>query len=283
MSVAWSTGPRGTSHRAGRTRAAATERTDRSWRRATVAISVVVHVVAGLAAVAYSFWHIEEVTPARVTVTFISAASLPAPPPPPPPLASGAAASAAPKHRPTARLKTNPTPALVPDKPTPTPVVETLARIPVVETPREAPAGDAHAKVGNGDSTGPGEGTGKGPKGPGTTPCNGPSCVAHGTPGAAAGPPKFLPPQMGAQLKVSGAEPDFPAFLRRPGATYLVLAKICVGVSGAVDSVTLQKRADPTLDNNVGAAVKAWRFRPMTANGTPVPFCYFGRFEFKSD
>jgi outer membrane biosynthesis protein TonB len=88
---------------------------------------------------------------------------------------------------------------------------------------------------------------------------------------------------MGAQLKISGAEPDFPAFLRRSGANYLVLAKICVGVSGAVDSVALQKRAEPTLDNNVAVAVKAWRFRPMTANGTPVPFCYFGRFEFKSD
>ena len=43
------------------------------------------------------------------------------------------------------------------------------------------------------------------------------------------------------------------------------------------------KRADPTLDNNVVAKVKTWRFRPLMANGTPVPFCYFGRFEFKSE
>jgi outer membrane biosynthesis protein TonB len=278
MSVALTTGSRRTSSPSGRARAA----TERSWRGATVVISVVVHAMAGVAAVAYSFWHIEEVTPARVTVTFVSAAALPAPPRPPPPLASGAAApAAAPKHRPATRLKTDPTPIPVPDKPTP--VVETSAKVPVVETPHEGPAGDPHVQAGNGEGRGTGEGAGKGPKGPGTTPCNGPNCVASGTPGAPAGAPKFLPPQMGAQLKISGAEPDFPAFLRRPGANYLVLAKICVGVSGAVDAVTLQKRAEPTLDNNVGAAVKAWRFRPMTANGMPVPFCYFGRFEFKSD
>jgi protein TonB len=107
--------------------------------------------------------------------------------------------------------------------------------------------------------------------------------VVGGVVGAAVPSPKFLPPQMGAQRKLSGADPDFPAVLRRQGAMYLVMAKICVGVAGNVDSVTLQKRAEPTLDGNVIAAVKGWRFQPMTANGTPVPFCYFGRFEFKSD
>jgi TonB family protein len=246
-----------------------------------VVISVLVHAVAGLAAVAYSFWHIEEVTPARVTVTFISAASLPVPPPPPPPLASGAAASAAPKHRPAARLKTDPTPVLVPDKIKPTPVIE--APPAVVETPHAAPAGDPAGKTGAGEGTATGEGIGKGPKGPGTTPCNGPNCSATGIPGAT-GAPKFLPPQMGAKLKVSGADPDFPAFLRqRSGTNYMVLAKICVAASGAVDGVTLLKRADPTLDNNVLSAVKAWRYQPMTANGMPVPFCYVMRFEFKSE
>ena len=106
--------------------------------------------------------------------------------------------------------------------------------------------------------------------------------VAGGTIGAPVAP-KFLPPQMGAQQMVSGAKPDLPTFLRRPGATYLVLAKICVGISGSVETVTLQKRAEPTLDSNVVNAVKAWRFKPLTANGTPVPFCYFGRFEFTSE
>ena len=43
---------------------------DRGARRLTIVLSVLVHALAALAAVAYSFWHIEEVTPARVTVTF---------------------------------------------------------------------------------------------------------------------------------------------------------------------------------------------------------------------
>ena len=87
-----------------------------------------------------------------------------------------------------------------------------------------------------------------------------------------------------AKLKLSGPDPDFPAFLRqRAGTNYMVLAKICVTASGAVSGVTLLKRAEPTLDNNVMSQVKAWRFQPMTANGTPAPFCYVQRFEFKSE
>lgn len=256
---------------------------ERSRRGATVVISVVAHAVAGLAAVGYSFWHIEEVTPARVTVTFVSAAALPVPPPPPPPLASGGTPASAPKHRPVARPKTDPTPVLVPDKPKPTPVVDTSSKVPVIEAPHEAPAGDSHAKVGDGEVTGSGQGNGKGPQGPGTAPCTTPNCAATGVPGGTASP-KFLPPQIGLKLKLSGPDPDFPAFLRqRAGTNYMVLAKICVTASGAVSAVTLLKRAEPTLDNNVMSQVKAWRFQPMTANGTPAPFCYVQRFEFKSE
>jgi hypothetical protein len=31
----------------------------------------------------------------------------------------------------------------------------------------------------------------------------------------------------------------------------------------------------------VVATVKTWRFRPYTANGAPIPFCYPAMFEFK--
>jgi protein TonB len=71
--------------------------------------------------------------------------------------------------------------------------------------------------------------------------------------------------------------------LATAGARYLVIAKICVSAAGAVDSVTIQKHAEPTLDGNVVATVKTWRFRPETVNGMPVPFCTFKNFEFKSD
>lgn len=246
----------------------------------TVAISVAVHVAAGLGAVAYSFWHVEELSPPSVTVTFVSAAAAPPPPPPPPPSLGGQ--GSAPKRR----LASHPTPEVVPVRPTPPevihPQVETPAKIPVVEAPKEHPAPATSDPV----REGAGEGTAAGVKGGIAGGVKG--GVAGGVVGGTVGAPprvapKFLPPQIGAQLKLSGAEPDFPAVLRRPGASFLVMAKICVGVGGGVDSVTLQKRADPSLDANVLNAVKGWRFRPATANGAPVPFCYFGRFEFKSD
>jgi TonB family protein len=96
--------------------------------------------------------------------------------------------------------------------------------------------------------------------------------------------PKMLPPQMGALQKASGEDPDFPAVLRqRAGMLYVVLAKICVARTGTVDSVSILKGADSMLDRNVVTTVKGWRYRPLMADNNAVPFCYFGRFEFKSN
>lgn len=253
---------------------------DSRARRFTILISILVHALAALGAIAYSFWHIEEISPARVTVTFVSAAALPPPPPPPPPPLGGDAAPSTPKRRATPRTKVET--VRVPETPKPTPVVE-APKVPVVELPKEPPPVDPkpHGGEGAGSPDGVAGGVKDGVAGGVKGGVSG--GTVGGTPGAPAAAPKFLPPQMGAQLKLSGSEPGFPPFLRRPGANYLVLAKICVGVSGNVDSVTLQKRAEPTLDNNVITAVKGWRFKPMTANGAAVPFCYFGRFEFKSE
>jgi protein TonB len=152
----------------------------------------------------------------------------------------------------------------------------------VVEPPKPTPAeAPSTAPVGEGSGSGTGAGQKNGVAGGVKGGVAG--GVVGGVVGAPKAPTKFLPPQMGAQLKLSGADPDFPALLRRPGATYLVMAKICVNTGGGVDSVAIQKHAEPSLDASVASAVRAWRFRPATANGTPVPFCYFGRFEFKSD
>ncbi len=64
---------------------------------------------------------------------------------------------------------------------------------------------------------------------------------------------------------------------------YTVLTKICVSRTGSVDSVTLLKGADSLLDGNVLSAVKGWRYRPLLADHNAIPFCYFGRFEFKAN
>ncbi len=256
-------------------------------RRVTAVVSVIVHAVALLVAVAYSYWRVEELKPPRVEVMLISAAAAPPPPPPPPPLGGGAA-TPAPKHKvPRPKVEVAKTEIVQPKEPAkvePQKVEPEEPKPEPKEEPKEPPketkgAGDAPA--GPGDPNGVKGGVAGGVKG-GTV---GGTVGGTGT-GAVvvAGPPaKFLPPAMGAQQKISGADPDFPAHLRRAGVTYVVMAKIVVNASGAVESVTLQKRAEPTLDELVVAAVKKWRFRPLLANGKPIPFSYFGRFEFKSE
>jgi hypothetical protein len=58
--------------------------------RLTVALSIAFHGALLAAGIAYSFWHVDELTPPSVKVTFLSAA--PPPPPPPPPAGGGGAA-----------------------------------------------------------------------------------------------------------------------------------------------------------------------------------------------
>lgn len=259
--------------------AGATRRPPSRARPIILVLSIVAHALAAAAAIAYSFWHVEELSPPVVTVTFVSAAAAPLPPPPPPPLGGDGAApkhhavarprvEAHPKIPELARPKIAPEPTVAPIEP-PKEVKET----PAVRAPDEA-TGDA-AKSGTAVKGGVAGGAKGGVVG-GTVGGTGAKPTAMGT-------PKLYPPQIGTQQKLSGPDPDFPSYLARAGARYLVLAKICVGVSGAVDGVTLLKRAQPTLDDNVVKTVKGWRFRPMTANNTPVPFCYVGQFDFKSE
>jgi TonB family protein len=87
---------------------------------------------------------------------------------------------------------------------------------------------------------------------------------------------------MAKQQLVSGPDPPFPPSLNHGGNIYRVLVKICVTTNGNVDRVTLMKGADSLLDEGVLSTVKTWRFRPLLANNTPVPFCYPATFEFKS-
>jgi protein TonB len=247
-------------------------------RRITAVVSVMAHAIALMVAIAYSYWHVEELKPPRVEVMLIAAAAAPPPPPPPPPLGGGAATPI--KHKVVRpKVEVAKTEIVQPKElPKQEPVPEPK------ETPKEEPketksAGDA--PPGPGDPNGVKGGVAGGVKGGtvgGVVGGTGTAAVS-----AAAPPAKFLPPAMGAQQKISGADPDFPPHLRHPGVTYVVMAKIVVNASGAVESVTLQKRAEPTLDELVVAAVKKWRFRPLVANGKPIPFSYFGRFEFKSE
>ena len=55
-------------------------------KRLMAALSIGFHGALLAAGVAYSFWHIDELTPPSVKVTFLAGAPPPPPPPPPPPI-----------------------------------------------------------------------------------------------------------------------------------------------------------------------------------------------------
>ena len=105
-----------------------------------------------------------------------------------------------------------------------------------------------------------------------------------GSIGGAAPPqaPQSMPKLFGATQKESGNDPPFPESLRRGNVVYAVETKICVSTSGDVDTVTVTKPSDTLLDASVLNTVRTWRYRPLTINNTPAPFCYPARFEFRS-
>src|SRR5258706_13979804 len=65
------------------------EQTKPSWkRRALIIASVGLHGAAAVVLVVWSFFHVDEIAPPALSLTFFSAAPPPPPPPPPPPKAS---------------------------------------------------------------------------------------------------------------------------------------------------------------------------------------------------
>src|SRR6476620_8306711 len=85
------------------------------WRTLMYAGSVLVHVALILVGVAYSFWHLEELSPPRLKLTFMSAA----PPPPPPPPPGGGGSNAPKKKLPKVRPVEQKLTAIVQPKETP--------------------------------------------------------------------------------------------------------------------------------------------------------------------
>jgi periplasmic protein TonB len=238
------------------------------WRTLMYVGSVAVHVGLILVGVAYSFWHVEELSPPRLKLTFMAAAPPPPPPPPPP---EGGGANAAKKKVPKVRPVEPKQHAIVQPKETPK----------VVEPPKEEPKPGDGQKAGVIGGTIGGEVGGKIGGEVGGKIGGDPGGKIGGTGTAPAA--KMVAPAMGAAQLMS-PQLEFPrhlAHVLRDGLVQRVLVKICVTTTGAVDRVTLSKGADPRLDEYVLTNVKAWRYRPLTANAVAVPFCYPAMFEFK--
>jgi len=234
----------------------------RRGRRLTYALSIAFHGALVVAGVAYSYWHVDELTPPALHVTLVSST---APPPPPPPAAAGGG----PKQKAAPRPRT------------PTTTVQPTALV----EPRDTPKPLDQRPVDDDDDPDEPGGIRGGSKGgtiggtPGGTIGGKPGGVVGGKVGAT-GAARSLAPDLGALRKISGADPDFPVQLRKSGAVYTVLARIWVSPAGDVSDVTILSHGDPLLAASVVKTVKTWRFRPLSDNGLPVPFSYVATFQF---
>jgi protein TonB len=259
-------------------------RSPRTLRRIAFALVAVFHGVLICAGVAYSYWHVDELTPPTLRVTFMTA--MPPPPPPPPPPAGGGA-----RPKKVALKPKTPEPVVVPK---PTDIVQPPEKTKPIKREFRKHEDEYVEDDDKKPGTGPGKGVGKGSiDGDDDGEDDG---VVGGQKGGQKGgqiggvigasgethvAPKILAPGIGALQRQGCADPPFPPSLRRAGVDYLVVAKVCVARSGTVESVTLLKKEDSLLDNGVIAAEKACHYKPLVIGATTVPFCYMANYQFK--
>lgn len=220
----------------------------RKLLRVLFTVSLAAHVVMLAALAVRGFWHVDELSPPGVTVTFLSGA--PPPPPPPPP----------PKKKKTAIVK----PKVEVVQPTPTEIVQPILQ-------REEPKVEEEEDEGQ-------EGGVEGGVAGGVV-----GGVVNAPPPPPDEPPKTLPPAVGgSQLLIDPSDAAYrvvlPPALNRAGMSFWALVKICVGVDGNVKSATLVKKADPLIDDQIVEKVSTFRYKPYSLDGRPVPFCYVLRY-----
>jgi hypothetical protein len=210
------------------------------WRRLTYAVSLALHGALLLIGVAASFWHVEELTPPAVPITF---GIFSPPPPPPPPLGSRKSTTA--RTRTRAALE-QPSPTRPTEAPTTAPTTE------ADEGPPSTASGDPNGIPGGiGDTEAP--------------PRFIPPTVARG--------------QLAIDPQAEPYRVRLPPAMATAGMTVWALVKICARTDGTVSEVKILKSADPTLDPTIVAVLSTWRYQPYTLDGRPVPFCTTVRYE----
>jgi protein TonB len=230
------------------------ERRPARWRRAMLTASLAVHLIALGIALGYSLWQVDELPLPAVSVTL--AGSAPPPPPPPPP----------------ARRHSSSKPKTKPTQPKP----ETLVQ--PQETPKETPKPQEPDEEEEGAERGGVEGGVKGGVQGG---------VVGGVVGAPlikdAGP-RLLAPQVARGLLLIDPNEEryrvaLPPALERAGATMSAIVRVCVSAQGTVTEVRLVRGANPAVDAQIPTVLGRWRYRPLTIDGKPTPFCYPLKYE----
>src|SRR5215471_1235726 len=225
----------------------------RKARWLTGSVSLCLHGGLLAAAVAYSFWHVDELSPPTVTVTFLAAT--PPPPPPPPP-----------KRR--SPDKPKPTHEIVQPKPT--------ALVQPKEEPKEEPKDDS---ADDGEEGGVAGGVAGGVVGGVSVPPAPPPPKPEST------APRMLAGNVGGMQILTDPMKDpryrvvLPPAFNRAGIRLWALIKICVSKEGDVTDVKLVKGMDPSVDPLLREKAMSWKYRPYTIDGRSVPFCYSLRYD----
>ncbi|MBX3231694.1 MAG: PaxA [Labilithrix sp.] len=223
-----------------------------NWVRRVVFItSIVVHAGAAIALLIWSVFHVEELAPPEVTLTFFNA---PPPPPPPPPPAGASQKKSTPKK--TIIPKVNPN-ALKEPKPTPK------------EEPKEEPQGEpggVQGGVQGGVAGGVVGGVVGAPPSPAPAPAPAPA------------PPKMVPTFLFAKERIASPPPALtdPFKDKHPKQTVSSRYRICVGTNGRVTEVVVLTPLGGTEDDHVMRQIKAgWVWKPQ-----PLPICSVQNFDF---
>ena len=237
-------------------------------RRVVIVGSVVVHAAAIAGLIVYSFFHVDEVSPPPLSITFFSVM-----PPPAPALRRGTA------HKDPGPSK--PKPRVTPPQPT------AIAQ-PVTPKPEEAKSSEvAVDKVSTddgpvGDPKGSDRGSEFGKEG-GLEDC--PECtgVVVGVPRTAAPPPpprkpwKNIPHELDLDEVLYRPDPHLPDVvkLQRKGTgESTFMAKICVDQEGIVERVDVLQGITGA-DEAIKGTVQQWRYKPQS-----IPVCFLARWVF---
>jgi periplasmic protein TonB len=221
-------------------------------RRLTIVLSLALHGGLLMAAVVYSFTHVDELSPPTVTVTFLTAA--PPPPPPPPPKRKSA-------------TKTKPVTPKEIVQPKPNEIVQPKTK------PKEEPEEDTGVE--GGIEGGVAGGVASAVHAPPPPP----------PPRQEDAAPKFLPPNIAGQQLLTDPVKDpqyrvvLPGALSNAGMRLWAMIKICVSKEGTVSDVKIIKGMDPSVDPLLRDKIKTWRYKPVSIDGRPITFCYNLRYE----
>jgi protein TonB len=218
--------------------------------------SLLVHLAALAVALGYSVWQVDELPMPAVSVTL--AGSAPPPPPPPPPA----------RRHSTSKPRTKPT------QPRPDTLVQPH------ETPKETPKPEEPEEEDGADKGGVEGGVKGGVQG-------GVVGGVVGAPVVKDAGPRLLAPQVArGLLLIDPADERYrvslPPALERAGATVSAIVRVCVSAQGAVTEVRVMRGAGPAVDAQIPTVLGRWRYRPLTIDGKPTPFCYPLRYEISS-